>query len=110
MSRFGRRSELWFHRDASGQIVIDRARTLIMINDRVRTLFGLTADDIGKPLGDLSVSYSRGELRSIVEQAWIEHKPISAKDVEWTTVTGERVYLDVQVMPLVDPSLETIGA
>ena len=46
----------------------------------------------------------------MVEQAWIEHRPVSAKDVEWTTVTGERVYLDVQVMPLVDASLETIGA
>ena len=110
MIMIDRLRELSFQADASGQIVIDRARTLIMINDRVRTLFGLTADDIGKPLGDLTVSYRPVELRSLVEQAWVEHKPVSVKDVEWTTVTGERVYLDVQVMPLVDPSLETIGA
>jgi two-component system, chemotaxis family, CheB/CheR fusion protein len=101
---------LSFQSDASGQIVIDRARTLVMINERIRTLFGLTADDLGKPLGDLSVSYRPVELRSILEQAWTEHKPVNAKDVEWTTATGERVYLDVQVMPLVDASLETIGA
>jgi two-component system CheB/CheR fusion protein len=110
MIMIDRLRELSFQMDASGQIVIDRARTLIMINDRVRTLFGLTADDLGKPLADLAVSYRPVELRSIVEQAWTEHKPISAKDVEWTTATGERVYLDVQVMPLVDASLETIGA
>ena len=102
--------QLSFQSDASGQIVIDRARTLIMINDRVRTLFGLTPDDLGKPLGDLAVSYRPVELRSILEQAWTEHRPVNAKDVEWTTATGERVYLDVQVMPLVDASLETIGA
>src|SRR5580765_491838 len=102
--------ELSFQTDASGQIVIDRARTLIMINERVRTLFGLTSDDLGKPLGDLAISYRPVELRFILEQAWTEHKPVSAKDAEWTTVTGERVYLDVQVMPLVDASLETIGA
>ena len=102
--------DLSFQMDASGQIVIDRARTLIMINERVRTLFGLTADDLGKPLGDLAVSYRPVELRSILEQAWTEHKPVSAKDVEWTTVTGERVSLDVQVMPLVDAALDTIGA
>ena len=110
MIMLDRLRELSFQSDASGQIVIDRARTLIMINERVRTLFGLTADDIGKPLGDLEISYRPVELRSILEQAWTEHRPVNAKDVEWTSATGERVYLDVQVMPLVDASLETIGA
>ena len=102
--------ELSFQTDSSAQIVIDRARSLIMLNDRARTLFGLTAADVGKPLQDLEISYRPVELRSMVEQAWLEHSPVTAKDVEWTTFAGDRVYLDVQVMPLVDPALEMIGA
>ena len=47
MIMIDRLRELSFQTDASGQIVIDRARTLIMINERVRTLFGLTEADAG---------------------------------------------------------------
>jgi two-component system CheB/CheR fusion protein len=102
--------ELSFQTDSSAQIVIDRSRSLIMLNECARTLFGLTAEDIGKPLHNLDVSYRPVELRSMVERAWLEHNPVSARDVEWTTIAGDRMYLDVQVMPLVDPALETIGA
>ena len=102
--------ELSFQMDSSAQIIVDRTRSLVMLNERVRTLFALTSDDIGKPLQDLEISYRPVELRSMIEQAWLDHRPVSAKDVEWTTIAGDRIYLDVQVIPLVDLMLETLGA
>jgi two-component system CheB/CheR fusion protein len=102
--------DLTFQSDPSPQIVIDRDRAIVMINERVRTLFGLTSDDIGKPFQDLEVSYRPVELRSMVEQVWRERRPVNAKDVEWRTTNGDDLYFDVLVMPLVDLNLETIGA
>jgi two-component system, chemotaxis family, CheB/CheR fusion protein len=102
--------ELAFQMDLSAQVIIDRSRTVVMLNERVRSMFGLTSEDVGKPLQDLEISFRPVELRSMVEQAWLDHRVVSVKDVEWTTIPGDRVYLDVQVTPLIDPALNTVGA
>ena len=100
--------EMTFQTDPSGQIVIDQARSIVLLNDRARTLFGLTTDDVGRPLQDLEVSFRPVDLLSMIEQAWRE-RAANAKEIEWTT-SGERINLDVQVIPLTDSSLEVLGA
>jgi two-component system, chemotaxis family, CheB/CheR fusion protein len=102
--------ELSFQMDASAQMIIDRNRTVVMLNERLRSMFGLTSEDVGKPLQDLEISYRPVELRSLVEQSWLDQRVVSVKDVEWTTISGDRLFLDVQVTPLVDPTLNTVGA
>ncbi len=102
--------DLTFQMDPMAQIIIDQNRSIILLNDRIRLLFGLTTDDIGRPLQDLEISFRPVDLRSMIEQAWRDHRPSTAKEVEWTTVSGEHLFLDVQVTPLTDPSLEIIGA
>ena len=102
--------ELAFQMDLSAQVIIDRNRTVVMLNERMRTMFGLTSEDVGRPLQDLEISYRPVELRSMVEQAWLDHRVVAVKDVEWTTMTGDRIFTDVQVTPLVDPTINTVGA
>jgi len=101
--------DLTFQTDPLAQIVIDQARSIVLLNERVRALFGLTADDVGRPLQDLEVSFRPVDLLSMIEHAWRE-RAISTKEVEWKAISGDRAYLDVQVIPLIDPSLEVLGA
>jgi two-component system, chemotaxis family, CheB/CheR fusion protein len=108
-SRGDRLRDLAFHLDPTAQIVLDLNRAIAFTNERARALFGLTTNDIGRPLQDLEVSYRPAELRSLVEQVVAERRTVSARDVEWTLPTGEHVYLNVQVMPVLDATLEMLG-
>src|SRR5262249_28840977 len=102
--------ELTFQADPAAQIVIDQAHVVVLLNDRMKTLFGLTSDDIGKRLQDLEVSFRPVELRSMVERALRDRSSVGVKEAEWIIKSGERIFLDVEVMPLTDAALEPLGA
>jgi two-component system CheB/CheR fusion protein len=83
-------------------LVLDLASNVVFVNDRARLLFGLSSADVGRPFQDLQLSYRPVELRSVIEQATAEHRPIAVKDIEWRTPAGERRWFDVQVTLLAD--------
>jgi two-component system, chemotaxis family, CheB/CheR fusion protein len=91
------------------QILIDLTGNVASINERARTLFGLRADDVGRPLRDLQISYRPADLRSLIDQATAERRPIAVKEVEWRVPSGESRWLDVQVAPLGDGSAGELG-
>ncbi len=72
-------------------------------------LFGLRAADLGRPLRDLQVSYRPVELRSLIEKAEAERRPVTVKDVEWHTHLGEARWLDLHIAPLTDSAGTTLG-
>jgi two-component system, chemotaxis family, CheB/CheR fusion protein len=108
-NRTERLRDLAFHVDPTAQIVLDSTRTIVFSNERARALFGLTANDIGRPLQDLEVSYRPAELRSLIEQAVADRRAVNARDVEWTLPSGEHVYFNIQVIPVLDTMLEMLG-
>jgi len=108
-SRADRLRDLSFNMNPTAQIVIDQDRVLAMTNERARTLFGLTASDVGKPLQDLEVSYRPVELRSLVERATSERRTVNVNDVEFITPAAERIFVDVQVIPVLDAALDLLG-
>jgi two-component system CheB/CheR fusion protein len=91
------------------RIVVDGNGLLALVNERARTLFSLTARDVGRPLQDLEISYRPVELRSCIEQVYSDRRAIHHKEIEWQTPQGERIYLDVQVLPLVDVGSNIMG-
>jgi len=82
------------------QLVLDIDGRLVLASAEARNLFGLTANDIGRPLQDLEVSYRPVELRSMIQQAYTERKPVAAINVRQTIGGGESRYFDVKVVPL----------
>jgi two-component system CheB/CheR fusion protein len=107
--RGDRLRDLSFHMDPTAQIVIDQDRVIAASNERARTLFGLAANDVGKPLHDLEVSYRPVELRSLIEQAAAERRTVNVKDVEFLVPSGERLFIDVHVIPMLDAGLDLLG-
>jgi two-component system, chemotaxis family, CheB/CheR fusion protein len=92
------------------QIVVDTAGSLAMANRRARALFDLRPDDIGRPFQDLELSYRPLELRSKIQQAYVERRPSPVHEVEWPAPGGEVVNLEVQVAPLTDDDGALLGA
>ena len=71
------------------QLLVDVSGVVAAINERARTLFGLRPGDVGRPLRDLQISYRPADLRSLIDQATAERRPIAVKEVEWRTPSGE---------------------
>jgi two-component system CheB/CheR fusion protein len=82
------------------QLVLDRNGTVVFINAQLRRLFGVTDDDVGKPLKDLQLSYRPVELRSLIEQASSKREPVRSEVVSWRTNSGDERELEVQIAAL----------
>jgi two-component system CheB/CheR fusion protein len=92
------------------QIVVDAGGYLMLANAHARTLFNLKADDLARPFQDLELSYRPLELRSKIQQAYLERRPSPIEEVEWPTAAGEVAHLQVQVVPLLDDQQALLGA
>ncbi len=92
------------------QIAVDASGTVVMINNRARALFGLGSKELGRPLHELEVSYRPLELRSRIEQAYLEHRPVVVPDVERKGPDNTVQYFDVEVNPVQDNDGMNIGA
>ena len=86
----------------SAQLIVDAQGVIASINERARDLFGLTQRDVGRLLQDLEISFRPVELRSLVEQAFRDGRPVLAKEVDWPQPQGSRMVMDVIVTPLPD--------
>jgi len=84
----------------SAVIALDGPGTVVTFNAQARVLFGLSAQDLGRPFRDLEVSYRPIELRSLIEQAQDENRAVRVAAVERRRPSGEQQYLDVLVQPL----------
>jgi two-component system CheB/CheR fusion protein len=104
---------LWeaaFNASPLPQLVVDVQGLLLLVNDRARGLFNLTARDVGRPLQDLTFSYRPVELRLQIQQAYANRQTVQLQEVEWQMPQGEALYFDVQVVPLVDAGNTILGA
>jgi two-component system CheB/CheR fusion protein len=110
LGRQVRLRETAFDTSPVAQLVIDTNSSLVLVNEYARTLFSLNTHDLGRPLQDLEVSYRPVELRSLIEQAYAERRPIRLSNVERHMPDGITQYYQVQVAPLQDNGRGTLGA
>jgi two-component system, chemotaxis family, CheB/CheR fusion protein len=81
-------------------IGIDPDGMVVMVNNQMRALFGMSFRDVGRPFHDLEVSYRPVELRSLLERAHAEHRVIRLNAVERRGGGEEAQYLDIDIHPL----------
>jgi len=94
---------------ASAQVLLDNERRLVLHNTRAMHMFGLSARDIGRPFQDLELSYRPAELRTPIDQAMSERRPVWMRDVSHTRAAGEPLSLDILVLPLSDETGAQLG-
>jgi two-component system CheB/CheR fusion protein len=90
------------------QIAIDADGTVMLANEQARLLFGLTANDVGRPLKDLEISYRPVDLRSNIELAHADRRSVVLTHVAMTTAHGEPRELEVRLAPLLSAD-RTLG-
>jgi two-component system CheB/CheR fusion protein len=95
---------------SAAQIVLDVAGRLVLSNHRAMNLFGLTQRDVGRPIQDLEVSYRPIELRTHLDEALAERRPVWVRDVEVVRGAGDSIHLEVQVVPLQDEDGTPLGS
>ncbi|MDZ8257434.1 CheR family methyltransferase [Nostoc sp. ChiQUE01b] len=109
LSRNLRLRDLGFDTPPIAQIIIDINGTLVMVNEQARTLFALSPKDLARPFQDLELSYRPVELRSLIERAYAERRPISLTNIERYVSNTETQYLDVQITPLQETDTSFLG-
>lgn len=93
--------ELAFEHRASPEILLDAAGTVLAVNARARTMFGIGVDAISRPFQDLELSYRPVELRSRIDQVRAEGRVVELDEVARWTPSGDLTYLDVKLVPLI---------
>jgi two-component system, chemotaxis family, CheB/CheR fusion protein len=101
--------EAAFEASTVAQFLVDADGVLVEANQQARSLFGLTASDLGKPLQDLELSYRPLEIRSLLEEVYSERHPVHIRAVEWLHSNQARRF-DVALNPLFSSSGTLDGA
>jgi two-component system CheB/CheR fusion protein len=102
--------EVAFETSPVAQIVVEFGGLLALVNEKARTMFGLDPSDLGRPFQDLQISYRPADLRSSIDHVYADRKPVKLAEIEWSPKPGEVGYLDIHVIPLLDPVGTPIGA
>jgi two-component system, chemotaxis family, CheB/CheR fusion protein len=90
-------------------IAIDHAGRLQLANAAARTMLGIRAEDLGRPLNELEASYRPLEIRSHLDVVR-DTRRIVALDAMWVPQPGgTRLVYDVRLAPLVVDG-EVVGA
>ena len=91
--------ETGFELSPIAQLVIQKDGRLAFANGKARHLFGLTNRDLRRPFAELEISYRPVELRSLIDRAHEERRPVTLEEAPWPSGAEDRYY-DVQVMPM----------
>jgi two-component system CheB/CheR fusion protein len=91
------------------QLLVDNSGQIIQINGQLRAQFGLSSRDLGRPLQDLELSYRPFELRSCIDRAYAERRPITQSEGAWEAAGGQTLYFDLLVVPVPDVDGEFLG-
>lgn len=110
LGNMARLMEIAFDKGPEAQLVIESSGLLGMINEQARVLFGLSNRVLGQPFQDLELSYRPFDLRSPLQQAYLERREIVLREVEWRQPDGGSRFYNVQVVPLINPKEEITGA
>src|SRR6185312_9932113 len=84
------------------ELLVDKRGRVVQINGQLRSIFGLGAHDVGRPLQDLELSYRPFELRSSIERAYAEGRPVALSEGAWRGAGGQPMYFDLLVVPVPD--------
>ena len=87
---------------ADPMLVVDVDGRCSPVNAAARALFGIARPTSGGRCQDLEMSYRPLELRSVIEEAHRELRPVERRGVEWVQRDGVTRVFDVLVTPLLD--------
>jgi two-component system CheB/CheR fusion protein len=101
--------ELTFEASPVAGVVLDAGGKVSLVNERAGTTFGVLPTDVGRSFHDTDLSYRPVELRRHIDDVERERRPTRLKDVEWPRPSGERLFVDIELVPLLDVDASYLG-
>lgn len=101
--------EAAFETDGVAQIVLDADQHLILANSRARGQFDINQHNLGRPFQDFQVSYEPTDLRSKIDAVRDQRRAATYDEIRWTTPSGDRRFLRIDVSPLFNDDGEIAG-
>ena len=92
------------------QLVVDTLGALAGANQPARRLFNVSPGDVGRALKDLDISYKPIDLRTPVDRAFRERRPIVLSATQVPLADGAMAFFDVHLAPLVEDDGTLVGA
>ncbi|HMK63362.1 MAG TPA: CheR family methyltransferase [Acidimicrobiales bacterium] len=90
-------------------VAVDVDGNLTFANSEARGVFGISVEDIGQPFRNFELSYRPTELRSRIEQAYSERRPVHLRGAERTFPDGATQAFDIVITPISAPDNAILG-
>ncbi len=81
-------------------LAVDSEGILVFANAQARRMLDVGEADIGRPFRDLPISYRPTELRSRIEDAHRQARPIRIEHQEYFRPPGDPIRISIEVAPL----------
>jgi two-component system CheB/CheR fusion protein len=81
-------------------LAVDSEGLLVFANAQARRMLDVGEADIGRPFRDLPISYRPTELRSRIEDAHRQARPIRIEHQEYFRPPGDPIRMSIEVTPL----------
>jgi len=91
------------------QLLVDNTGRIVQVNGQLRSVFGVSPRDVGRPLQDLELSYRPFELRSCIERAYTERRAVTQHEGHWAGPGGQAMFFDLLVVPVPDADGTYLG-
>jgi len=85
---------------ATAYLAIDTNDTLVFASAGARRMLEVGESDLGRPFQDLSISYRPIELRSQIDQARKQARPLRIEHQEYHRPPAEPIRLTIEITPL----------
>jgi two-component system, chemotaxis family, CheB/CheR fusion protein len=92
----------------TARLGIDPQGRLVLANAMARAMFDIETRDLGRPLRDLEVSYRPAELRGAIDRGRGTGEVTALRGLEWHASSGDKRFLDVDVLPLAGGEVGTV--
>src|SRR5205085_145913 len=84
--------EAAFDAGVVAQVVVDAGGAVLLANEQAGAMFGIAQRDLGRPLQDLELSYRPIELRSLIDQANNDLRPVYVREVAWSRSSDTQTF------------------
>ena len=95
--------EALFEQNVVAQVMLDASGNVVQANRAARRMFAIGSGELGRPMRDTELYQRPADLRTPIELAQRERRPVAIYDVPWPGQDDTRS-LDIIVAPLDGPS------
>ena len=93
-------AEQFFNSSQSAELIVSTNGSIVLINDKAKSLFGLLSRDVGRLIKDIEIGFRPFDLQRYVMQCTLEKSPISSEKITRTLPDGSKQCLRALLWPL----------